>query len=171
MERFANVIVVLLASIAAFAVRAQPVVNPKVCSSDVMAVVAAALEHALVEARDLPDLLIVEQSDPTYVLDYVWGTECLVETTVLPTSTGRTRTLLGRDEARDLANERGEPITFARVGDVKIVGEEAWVWVGAAVQPAKDDKRGLTCCCGGQMFLHREAGAWTFLRWLTRLCA
>jgi hypothetical protein len=171
MERFANVIVVLLASLAVFAVRAQPVANPKACSSDIQAVVAAALKHALVDARDLPDLYIVEQSNPIHIFEHVWGTECVVENTALPTSAGRTYTLLGRDQARELVKERGKSITFAQAGDVKVVGDQASVWVGAAVRLANDDKHELACCCGGQMFLRRQAGAWAFLRWETHVCA
>jgi hypothetical protein len=171
MKRVANVIVVLLVTLAAFSVRAQPTVKPEPCSSEVMAVVAAALKHALVDARDLPDLLIVEESDPVHVLNYLWGTECLVGDAVLPTSSSRTYALLSRDEARDLANQRGEPIVFARAGDVKVVEGEASVWVGASLRSADGDERGLTCCCGGQMFLRRAAGAWVFARWGSVFCA
>ena len=170
MKRFANVILVLLVSMPVFAVRAQPAANSPACSSDVMAVVAAALSHALVDVRDLPDLLLVERNDPVYVSDYLWENECTVKDTILPTSSDRTYALLRRDEAQDLANKRGG-IAFARAGDVKIVEGEASVWVGASLQPAQGDERGLTCCCGGQMFLRREAGAWTFVRWGMRLCA
>jgi hypothetical protein len=171
MKRFANVIVLPFAILAAFSVRAQSAVDPEACSSEIMAVVAAALKHALVDTRDLPDLLLIERNDPVYVSDYLSGTECLVGDAVLPTSSSKTYVLLSRDEARDLANQRGEPIVFASAGDVMVVGGEASVWVGASLRPADGDERGLTCCCGGQMFLRRNAGAWEFVRWGMRLCA
>src|SRR5262245_31498152 len=171
MKRLANVIAVLLVTVVAFSVRSQPAVNPESCSSEVTAVVAAALKHALVDARDLPDLLIVERDDPVHVSDYLWGTECVVDDAVLPTSSSRTYALLGRDEARDLANQRGERIVFAQGGEVEIVEGEASVWVGASVRPADGDERGVLCCCGAQLFLRREAGAWVFVRWGMRLCA
>jgi hypothetical protein len=170
MKRLAIVIVVLLVSVTVLVARAQPDVDSAACSSEETAVVAAALKHALVDARDLPDLLIVERNDSVYVSDYLWGTECILKDTILPTSGGRTYVLLSRDEARDLANER-DGITFARAGDVKIAEGEASVWVGASLRPADGDERGLTCCCGGQMFLRRDAGEWVFLRWGMRLCA
>jgi hypothetical protein len=132
--------------------------------------VAAAQKHALVDARDLPELLIVEQGDSVYVSGYLWGSECILKDTILPASGGRAYVLLGRDEARDLANERGG-ITFARAGDVQIAEGEASVWIGASLRPADGDERGLTCCCGGQMFLRRVAGEWVFVRWGMRLCA
>jgi hypothetical protein len=171
MKRVVNVSVVLLVTLAALSVRGQPTVNPMSCSREVMEVVAAALRHALVDARDLPDLLLVEQDDPVHVSDYLWGSECLVGDEVLPTSSSRTYVLLSRDEARELANQRGEPIVFARAGDVNVVEGEASVWVGASLRPADGDERGFTCCCSGQMFLRRNAGAWEFVRWGMVLCA
>lgn len=170
-KRVANVIVALLTALSAFSVHGQPTVDPQPCSGEVMAVVAAALKHALVDARDLPDLLIVEQSDPVRVSDYLWGNECLLAPAVLPTSRSGTYALLGRDEARDMANQRGEPIIFARAGQVEVAEEEASVWVGASLRPADGDERAVTCCCGGQMFLRREAGRWVFARWGMQACA
>ena len=171
MKPVANVTVALLVALAAFSVRGQPTANPEPCSGEVIAVVAAALKHALVDARDLPDLLIVEQNDPVHVSDYLWGSECLLGDAVLPASSSRNYALLDRDEARDLANQRGEPIVFARAGDVEVVEGEASVWVGASLRPVDGDERGITCCCGGQMFLRREAGAWVFARWGMKACA
>jgi hypothetical protein len=170
-KRLASLIAVLGASTMAVAVRAQPSVDPAPCESEGMAVVAAALKHALADVRDLPDLLLVEQNDQVYVSDYLWGSECLMTDGILPTSSRRTYTLLGRDEAQNLANDRGEPVAFARAGDLTIVEEEASVWVGAFLQPAQGDERKLTCCCGAQMFLRRDAGAWAFVRWGMRICA
>lgn len=46
------------------------------------------LKHALVDVRDLPDLPLVEQRDRVYVLNYLWGTECVVEDAVLQSRTG-----------------------------------------------------------------------------------
>lgn len=171
MKLVANVIVAILVGLPPIPVYGQPTVNPERCSAEVTAVVAAALEHALVDARDLPDLLIVEQNDPVRVSDYLWGSECLLGDSVLPTSSSRNYALLGREEARDLANQRGEPIVFARAGEVEVVEGEASVWVGASLRPADGDERGITCCCGGQMFLRREAGAWVFVRWGMKACA
>jgi hypothetical protein len=171
MTHLTKVVVLLVVTLAASTLRAQPVAGPEICSSEVAGVMAAALKHALVDARDLPDLLIVERRDPVYVSNYLWGTECLVEDTVLPTSNSRNYVLLGRDEARVLANQRGEAVVFARAGEVKFVEGEASVWVGASLQPPEGDERGLVCCCGGQMFLRREAGVWVFARWGMVGCA
>jgi hypothetical protein len=137
----------------------------------VTAVVAAALKHALVDVRDHPALNIVEQHDPVYISDYLGGSECLVGDEVLPTSSSRTYALLGWDEARELANQHGEPIVFAQAGEVNVVEGEASVWVGASLRLADGDERGVLCCCSGQMFLRRNAGAWEFVRWGMRLCA
>jgi hypothetical protein len=171
MTHLANVVVLLVATLVASTVRAQPITGAETCSMEVATVMAAALKHALVDVRDLPDLSLVEQHDPVYVLNYLWGTECVVEDTVLPKSNRRTYVLFSRDEARVLANQRGQSVAFARAGEVKFAEAEASVFVGAAVQPPEGEERGLTCCCGGQMFLRREAGVWVFARWGMVGCA
>ena len=171
MTHLPRVAVFLFVTLAAFTARAQPAADPESCSIEVSAVMAAALKHALVDARDLPDLLLVEQRDPVYVLDHLGGTDCVVEDTVLPTSNGRTYVLLSRDEARVLANQRGESVAFARAGEVAFAGEAASLFVGASIRLPEGDERSLTCCCGGQMFLRREAGVWVFVRWGMKFCA
>ena len=168
--KLVSVSVVLLLSVPAFPARAQPAVDSTACSREVMAVVAAALKHSLVEVRDLPDLLLVEESDPVYVSDYLWGTDCALADAILPTSTDRAYVLLSRNEAQERANARGR-FPFVRAGDVEIAEGKASVWVGAALQPVQGAERGLTCCCGGQVFLRRDASAWAFVRWGMRLCA
>jgi hypothetical protein len=171
MTSFAKVVILLCVTLAAFTVRAQSAADPESCSTEASAVMAGALEHALVDARDLPDLLLAEQRDRVYVMDYLWGTDCVVKDAVLPTSNRRTYVLLSRDEARVLANQRGESVAFVNAGEVTFAGEEASLFVGAAIRLPDGDERGLTCCCGGQMFLRREAEAWVFARWGMKGCA
>jgi hypothetical protein len=166
----AKVLVLLFLTLVAPAVRAQPVADAEPCSTEVAAVVAAALKHALVDARDLPDLLLVEGLDLVYVSNYLQGTECVVEDAVLPTSSTRTYVLLSRDEARMLANQRGEHIVLARAGEVEFADGDASVIVGAILRLPEGDERDVLCCCGGQMFLRREAGIWVFARWGMKGC-
>jgi hypothetical protein len=130
-----------------------------------------AFKHALVDARDLPDLPIVEQHRPVSVLDHLWGTECLVEEAVLPTSDGQSYALASREEARELAGQRRETVALVRAGGVRFLEDEVSVWLGAFLQPAPEDERGLICCCEGEMFLRRVAGAWIFVRWGDVFCA
>lgn len=163
-------LVALVLSAPAFTARAQLVVDSVPCSREVVAVVAEALKRSLVDARDLPDLHLVEQNERVYISNYVWGTDCLLVDAVLPTSSDRAYALVSGDEAQNLANARGG-LAFVRAGAVEINEGEASLWVGTSLQLGQGDERGLTCCCGGQMLLRRDAGAWEFVRWGMRLCA
>lgn len=170
-KRIAGLIAVMAVALAAPPVRGQPGAGRAPCSGEAVAVVKAALRHALVDARDLPDLELVERSGPVRIWSQLWGGGCLLGDAVVPAPGRRTHALVGPEEARDLANRRGGPVAFVRAGDVAVAGAEASVWLGVSLQLADGAGHGATCCCGAQMFLRRTGRAWVFSRWGEVYCA
>jgi hypothetical protein len=144
----------------------------QICAADIRAAVAAALEHSLEAAKDLPDLgVLAHERGTIYVLEYVSENDCLLDRTVLPTSATQIYVLVGREQLSKLAARTKDGVSYVRAGDVHIGGGEGRFWLGVSIQRAPGDQRPLVCCCGGLVVLRRVASQWEFQEWKNIMCA
>lgn len=145
--------------------------NPEACPPEVQDVLAAALTHALEDAKDLPDLgFIVQKQRTVYVLNYLWENECVIDQAVLPRST-EPYVLVSREKLSDLAREQGEDVAYVRAGDVQIGEEEGQLSLGVSIQQVPGEEQPLQCCCGGKLMLRRSGNVWRFVEWRNIVCA
>jgi len=150
---------------------AQQAPAPTACSADIQNLVATALQHALEDARDLPDLPLVSEYGSIYVLDHLWGNECTLGADVLPESAAASYVLVSRDDLIELSASLGTDIAYVRGGEAMLTGSTASMWLGAALQPAAGDLRGVMCCCGGAIEFDRVDGSWEYRQWGLTVCA
>jgi hypothetical protein len=171
LNSFTTIAAVALFVLASVGAHAQEISESPVCSEDVQAVVAAALRHALVEARDLPDLVMVEREDAVYFLNTLWENECLVDSAVLPDAGAHSYVLGSREDPLELAASLDSSIAYVRSGEVSVMDAEASLVLAVYIQQAPEDQRPLLCCCGGSVKFLRVDGAWRFQEWGPIYCS
>ena len=171
MNHLAAFAVVVLLSLGWSLAGAQQTSEQPVCSHDVQSLFAKALRHALVEAKDLPDFSLVHQSNSVYILDYLWGNDCIVNKNVLPASSEADYVLVSRNDLIDLASQLQTDIAYIRGGEANLSEERASISLGAAIELAPGEQRGLLCCCGGSIEFVRLNGLWEFRQWGPIYCA
>jgi hypothetical protein len=106
-----------------------------------------------------------------YVLDYLWDNDCIVDENVLPASGEANYVLVSRNELTELASQLQVDIAYVRGGEAYLSEEIASMSIGAAIELAPGEQRGLLCCCGGSIQFARVNGSWTFRQWGPIYCA
>ncbi|HZF30347.1 MAG TPA: hypothetical protein VE907_14610 [Gammaproteobacteria bacterium] len=158
----------------------------QMCSAEIEEALAAALLLALGDVRNteflteridlnsprIPDLGVLRHGNSIYVANLVRDAKCIVDGSVLPSSPDVTFTLVSEGEILELARQpENDGATYVSAGGVRLSENEVIVNLGVSIRPAPGDKRGLTCCCGGEMVLRHVSGKWLFERWRNVLCA
>ena len=142
------------------------------CSLDITRSVALGLDHALEDARDLPDYgFLTDGRETIYVSSYLWENDCVVDDSVLPETSDQNFVLMSQQDLTELAARRRSDIVHVDAGDVRILGGEIRLWVRVAIQPYADSGLGLECCCGGEMVFRRNDVGWEFAEWAVTVCA
>lgn len=171
MNSFTAVGGAVLLVLASLCAHSQEASEPAVCSEDIQALVSAALKHSLVEARDLPDLLLIEQHDPVYILNHLWENDCLLDSEVLPDISEGGYVLVTSEELLELAVAAGSDIAYLHSGNARLAQSEASLSLRVRIQQPPGRERRLLCCCGGPIEFALIDGVWRYRRWGPILCS
>jgi hypothetical protein len=150
---------------------AQEVLEAEVCASEIQDLVARSLQHALVDAQDMPSIGDARLHESTYILNYLWENECLIDASAIPRSSEYPLVLVSREELEDLAAKSTEFIAYVRGGEARVAEDQASISLGVSLQLPPGDQAGLLCCCGGRMDLSRTNDEWEFVRWGPVFCS
>jgi hypothetical protein len=185
MKPIAIITVLLALALSARSSWAQRGTAAASCSSEIQQLISVALQYGLGDVPDnwqqqqrmdfksplIPDYGILLKNHAIYISNYVEDANCIVGEVVLPRSSGVTFALIDEEQIRDLAQRDGNGVTYVRANGVRFGEREVRVSLGVALRPTPGDRRGLQCCCGGEMVLQRTSGKWAFKEWQHVLCA
>jgi hypothetical protein len=119
----------------------------------------------------IPDYNVLPSAGPILVRANLDDPNCILEASVLPKPANRTFLLVDDEHIRRRARRHENGVTYVSAYRVRFGADEVIVSLGTALRLAPGDKRGLVCCCGGEMVLRRVDGEWLFIEWRNITCA
>ncbi|HZN55009.1 MAG TPA: hypothetical protein VFB67_06765 [Candidatus Polarisedimenticolaceae bacterium] len=123
--------------------------------------IAAALERALVDAKDLPDIRMVSTGPDLIVKREISGTSIEVTPGALPTIPDRKVILLSNSQIVERARNLGE-VYYVVIHGLDVQGTEATLQLGVGVNVAPERAVNPMCCCSGEFRYALENGAWVY---------
>ncbi len=123
-----------------------------------------------VNAGDNP-YAVLPLAGPILVRMYLDEPKCVLDTSILPTSAFRTFVLVDDEDLGHRASQREDGVTYVSASNVRFDDDRVVLWLRTALRLPPGDRRGLMCCCGGEMVLRRVNGEWRFVEWRSIACA
>jgi len=123
--------------------------------------IRAALHHALVEAKDLPDIRMVSEGEELIVRTEIEGSPVEITRAALPEVPGRKLVLLKPSQILERSRNLGD-IYFVTINYLELHGDEATMMIGVAMQPAPERHDIPMCCCTGEVRYALVDGTWVY---------
>ena len=131
---------------------------PKQAADDL---IRAALQRALVDAKDLPDIAMVSEGEELIVRTEIQGSPVEITPAALPEVPGRKLVLLKPSQILERSRNVGD-VYYVVINYLELHGNEATMMVGVAVQPAPERHDLLMCCCTGEARYALVDGKWVY---------
>jgi hypothetical protein len=154
------------------------------CSAEVREALHTALQYSVADvpidytatsmdrkSPVIPDYNVLPRDGATLVRTYLDDPKCILDSSVLPKSANRAFVLVDDEHLRRRARHSANGVTYVRAMRVRFSDDEVIVYLGTALRLPPGDKRGLLCCCAGDMVLRRVDGTWRFVEWRNIECA
>jgi hypothetical protein len=132
------------------------------------ALLAVALNRALVTPKDLPDINLVESGPEIVVRSTIPNSKFSVRPRALPKVHGKNVVLLSKAEIEARAAERGD-VYFVMIDNLKIENDAATFTIGTGM--ATSPSRPVLCCCVAIVEFARAGGVWTYKGSKGQICS
>jgi hypothetical protein len=163
---------------------AQDAVGSQNCTADVREALHTALQYSVADvlidytttvmdpkSPAIPDHIVLPRAGAILVRTYLDDPRCIFDSSVLPKSANRAFVLVDDEHLLRRARRSANGVTYVRAMRVRFSDDEVIVYLGTALRLRPGDKRGLLCCCAGDMVLRRVDGTWRFIEWRNIQCA
>ena len=129
-------------------------------------VLAVALNRALVEVRDLPDIALIDGSPEIIVRSSIMNSPFSIRPAALPKIPGKKVLLLAKHDIDARAKRRD--VHFVTVDNLKYVSDEAELTIGTGMATTRGGS--VFCCCVETVRYALVQGVWTYQGSKGKLC-
>jgi hypothetical protein len=161
---------------------AQDAERSRICTVEVREAVRTALQYGVADVSVAPELIdrkspaipdynVLPTTGPILVRTYLDDPKCVLDSSALPTSANKAFVLVDDEHLLGRARDHENGVAYVSAYRVRFRENEAVVSLSTALRLPLGDKRGLACCCGGEMVLRRIDGRWVFVEWQNVMCA